>query len=191
MLGFPLGILSAAGAGGVAAGTYELIESQILTGTQASITFSNLGTYSSTYKHLQLRYVGRTSYAGNGESMYFRFNGDTGNNYSHHRLYGTGSGVSAVATSATSYINVGFIASGTGSSTFASGVVDILDTYSTTKNKTTRSLNGVHITTGAHLVSFGSGARYNTASITSIELFTETASNFVSGSRFSLYGIRG
>jgi hypothetical protein len=170
---------------------YELIASEILTTSESSITFSNLGDYSATYKHLQLRYVARSSYAGNGESMYFRFNGDTGNNYSHHRMYGTGSSVASVGTSSTSYINVGFIASGTGSSTFGAGVVDVLDTYSMTKNKTTRSLNGVHITTGAHLVSLGSGARYNTASITSIDLFSETASNFVAGSRFSLYGIKG
>jgi hypothetical protein len=57
MLGFPLGILSAAGAGGGVAGDYELISSEILGTTAASVTFSSLGDYSSTYKHLQIRAV--------------------------------------------------------------------------------------------------------------------------------------
>jgi hypothetical protein len=81
---FPLGILSAAGAGGVGA-TYELIESQILGSNQSSITFSSLATYASTYKHLQIRAAGKGS--GNSfeeTNVNLRFNGDTGSNYSAH-----------------------------------------------------------------------------------------------------------
>jgi hypothetical protein len=186
----PFGVLSAAGAGEVG-GTYELIASEILTTTESSVVFSNLGDYSSTYKHLQIRYAARTSFASNGESIFMRINGDTGTNYSHHRLFGNGASVTSVNSFNTSVINVGFVASGAGSSIFGSGVVDFLDSYSTTKNKTTRSLNGIHITNSDAVVSLGSGARYNTASITSLEFLSETSSNFVAGSRFSLYGIKG
>lgn len=48
MLGFPLGILSAAGAGGVVAGDYELISTQILAATTNSVTFTSLGDFAST-----------------------------------------------------------------------------------------------------------------------------------------------
>jgi hypothetical protein len=62
MLGFPLGILSAAGAGGGVAGDYELISSEILGTTAASVTFSSLGDYAppiSTYKLEHDRQLGQ------------------------------------------------------------------------------------------------------------------------------------
>ena len=52
-----LGVLAAqaeaAAPAGVAA--YDLLETEILTGSQASVTFSSLGDYASDYQHLQVR----------------------------------------------------------------------------------------------------------------------------------------
>lgn len=185
-----LGIFSAAGAGGVA-GTYELIESQILGSSQASITFSSLGTYSSTYKHLQIRAVARSTRAStNPEILGIRFNADSGSNYSYHQLYGTGSSVVSDAfTSQTSLYALRATGASVAANVFNAGVVDILDPYSTTKNTTTRSAQGGVETT--NLVLLTSGAWYNTNSITSLELVPATGSSIVAGSRFSLYGIRG
>jgi len=67
-------------------------------------------------------------------------------------------------------------------------VLDILDAYSTTKNKTIRSLSGM--TGGANNLQLYSGLWNNTAAISSLNIFPG-ATNFVAGSRFSLYGIRG
>jgi hypothetical protein len=189
MLGFPLGILSAAGAGGVvSAGSYELIESYILGSSQSSVTFSSLGTYSSTYKHLQLRMTARQD--SNSNVLQLRMNGDTGTNYRNHRLTGTGStvvsGDSGAGTSIYTYTGA---ASGDTANVFSANVMDLLDAFSTTKNKTIRQLatNGVGI---YDEISLDSGAWFNTASITSLQILPAT-SNWIAGSRFSLYGIKG
>jgi hypothetical protein len=182
---FPLGILSAAGAGGVA-GDYELINTQILGSNQPSITFSSLGTYSSTYKHLQIRATVRTDRAGAADGGIIRFNGDTGANYAHHILAGDGSSVNSFAnTSQTQMVSLGGVGNTAAANAFSAAVVDILDAYSTTKNKTLRSLHGVTS------INLSSGVRLNTVSLTSIELGPQLGTNFLTGSRFSLYGIRG
>jgi hypothetical protein len=185
-----LGIFSAAGAGEVAS-DYELIQTYILGSSQPSITFSSLGTYSSTYKHLQVRAVARSANASTGTlTMWSRLNGDSATNYSWHALQGNGSTVASSVGTTTNVMMTGMLAQNndtTGS--FGATVIDLLDCYSTTKNKTTRSLSGYHAGTGTR-IHLESGSWRNTASLTSWEMRPDTGS-FLSGSRFSLYGIRG
>jgi len=188
-----LGIFSAAGAGGVVADTsFELISSTILTGSQSSITFSSLGDYASTYKHLQIRAVARTAQAGSARVFSVRVNSDTGSNYAWHILTGDGGSVSAVAGSSQSFMYLGQISGADAESNiFSASVVDVLDAYSSTKNKTFRSLAGGVRTDGNRIRLF-SGFWNNTASITSLTLLGENqSSNFAAGSRFSIYGTRG
>jgi hypothetical protein len=182
-----LGIFSAAGAGGVAGATYELIETQILGSSQASITFSNLGTYSSTYKHLQVRAVSKSNHAAVWEVGRISVNGDFAGNYSSHNLYGNGSIVGA--NGETNGSSAYFATSGATTSTnFGPQVIDFLDPYSTTKNKTFRALSG---SMGATEIRLSSGAWRNNAAITSITLWTFAGTAWLTGSRFSIYGIRG
>jgi hypothetical protein len=188
MLGFPLGILSAAGAGGVAvAPDYELITSTILGTTTSSVTFSNLADYSSTYKHLQIRLVSRSTRSGQTDStLDFRFNGVT-SGYFWHSLRGNGSSVISEASTSQAQMRLGYsTANNSAASAFGATVVDILDSYSTTKNKTFRGFSG---TTNGDFVVLTSGSLANTNSITSITVF-DLFGNFATGSRFSLYGIR-
>jgi hypothetical protein len=182
----PLGILAASG--GVV-GDYELISTEILTSSQSSITFSNLGDYSSTYKHLQIRVVGRTDRSGEpGDVLTVRFNADSGSNYAYHYLSGNGSTVVSAASSSQTEIWLWRLAGNTATAnSFGGMVVDILDVYAT-KNKTVRALSGM--TGGLNEVYLGSGLWNSTASVTSIVL-DQLGGNFVAGSRFSLYGIRG
>jgi hypothetical protein len=184
-----LGIFSAAGAGGVVAtGTYELIETFIVSGSSTSaITFSNLGTYSSTYKHLQIRAVHRDStVVAATTAFWLRFNGVTSTSYAWHRITSTLSSDNAFNTTR---ILAGISASSSATSdAFSSCVIDILDPYSTTKNKTIRALGGVRATNSSEL-NLNSGLFNSTAAITSIELTVEA--NLVAGSRFSIYGLRG
>ena len=187
MLGFPLGILSAAGAGGVPQ-TYELIETQILGSAQASVVFSNLANFNATYRHLQIRMTARLSGStGNTQSL-LRLNSDTGSNYATHRLAGYGSAVESGANTSQTSIFVGIIpTAGNTANAFGASVIDLLDVYSTTKNKTVRSLQGVAGSTNA--IELRSGFRNSTESTTSISL-TSFELTYAAGSRFSLYGIR-
>ena len=192
MLGFPLGILSAAGAGGAPAiaSSYELIESKILGSAQTSITFSGLATYASTYKHLQIRIVARTDRASYVDSAMIQFNADTGTNYRAHYLIGNGTTVTSTGDAQGDRIYAARITGNNGgTSVFGSGVCDILDAYSSTKNTTTRSLTGYNTSSGSEIYMF-SGLWLNTNSLTSIKLFPNVGTNFVIGSRFSLYGVK-
>ena len=186
---FPLGILSAAGAGGVAfESDYELIETQILGSSQASIVFSSLGTYSSTYKHLQIRGAVRGALGSTSESFNVRINGDTSSNYTQHGLFGNGSTVGSFAsTSQTSAYAGQIAASSTTANAYSGFVLDILDAYSTTKNKTHRTLVGT--ASNFNNIALNSGAWLSTASITSITLYGGNA-NLAAGTRISIYGVK-
>jgi hypothetical protein len=81
------------------------------------------------------------------------------------------------------------IAGNATSTIFGPIIIDIVDAYSTTKNKTIRSLQGVYST--GFQVRLVSGSWRNTASITTIAMTSANSSNFLTGSRFSLYGIKG
>jgi hypothetical protein len=181
----PLGFL--AGSGGAVEPAYELISTTILDTTTASVTFSSLGDYSSTYKHLQIRLSAKQSSTGYGEFR-LRFNSDTGSNYSNHHLAGNGSSVSSAGQASQTSARAGWLVRNSVANIFSVGVVDILDAYSTTKNKTFRSLAGGP-DTGSREIYFGSGAYFSTASVTTITITPDQ--NFLAGSRFSLYGIRG
>jgi hypothetical protein len=186
----PFGVLSAAGAGGaVVPPAFELISTTVLGTATSSVSFSSLGDYSSTYKHLQIRYTGRNT-SEISRDLGIRFNDITSSSYAGHRLLGVSTTASSSANTSDTRIFVerGLTLASTANS-FAAGVVDVLDPYSATKNTTVRALVGLADgTQGA--VSLASGFLDNTASITSIQLFA-TSQNLAVGSRFSLYGIRG
>lgn len=185
----PFGVLSAAGAGGQAiVPDYELITTEILTGTQSSITFSNLSSYSSTYKHLQIRAVARSGVAVADMGYKIRFNGGSSTDYSFHRMQGNGSSVSSYGDAAATYFYItgGLQGSSATANAFGVAVIDILDAFNTSKNTTTRTLNGNN---GA--ISLDSAGWFNTAAIDSIVMEADAGSpSFVSGSRFSIYGLK-
>lgn len=188
-MGWHWGIL--AGSGAKAAPAYEWLESVILTGTQASISFSNINsTYGSTYEHLQLRGVWRTNRGGQPvDTANFRINGVTSAVYTAHALTGNGSTVSSNAdlNQTVAYMSVYTAATGQSSNIFSAWVMDILDPFNTSKNTTCRTLFGL------------SGSATNAIQLQS-QLFTDTTAvssiafdaigDFIAGSRVSLYGLR-
>jgi hypothetical protein len=190
---FPLGILSAAGAGGVVAEDYELIETQILGSSQASVTFSSLGTYSSTYKHLQIRATVRDSFTGADTArLGMRFNGDSSANMVAHGLFSRGSSVVSFGVTGDTAIRIVQdtpTASFVTANTFAGVVIDILDPFSTTKFKTVRSMAG--FSANHNFIGLGSGLWRDTSSTTSLTLLSVSGTLLLTGSRFSLYGIKG
>ena len=186
-MGWHWGILAASGAG--AAGAYEHIQSTILTGSQASVTFSNLNTYPE-YKHLQIRMVVHSTATTNGVDLRITLNGDTGANYSRHQLRGDGTTVTSTSSTSASFIalsNAVDTDSGGYTNFFAPAIIDILDFSSTSKNTTLRTLHG---RTSVSYIALNSGAWYNTNAVTSLTITPQTA-QLSTGSRFSLYGIKG
>jgi hypothetical protein len=169
---------------------YDLLETTVLGTAAASITFSNLNTYSD-YKHLQVRVVSRTDRSNNLSAVNLQFNSDSGSNYAFHWIRGTGSTVISEA-----YTSVGVISFPSASSDFmtannySAAVIDILDFSNTSKNTTTRAIGG-NPASQYWDVRLASGLWNNTAAVTSL-LFTPGfgATNWKAGTRLSLYGIK-
>lgn len=154
----------------------------------SSIVFSSIP---STYKHLQIRGIARST--GTGSSYVnatMSFNSDTTANYAAHDLYGDGS--SAVAGGGGSRIpsNIGIVTFPDGSiasGIFGTGIIDILDYASTTKNKTSRILTGADANGSGYILLRSQLWMNNTDAIHTVTL---TAS-FAQYSTFALYGIKG
>jgi hypothetical protein len=178
----PLGILASSGG---APAFYELIQTQVLGSSAASVTFSSIPA---TYTHLQLRYTARTN--SNQSVLRGRFNSDTTSaNYSRHYLYGDGSSVGSAASANNGWLDFGPLE--VGSDLFTAGIVDVLDYANTNKNKTTRALAGRRGTSNP-FIQLSSGAWFSTSAVTSLTVSEAFfGQNLLTGSRFSLYGIKG
>jgi hypothetical protein len=173
-------------------GAFDLLETTTLTTSASSITFSGLSAYAADYKHLQIRMLARISVNTNFTSAYFQLNGDAASNYSTHELVGNAASVGSGGGANTSTPFV-FRVAGTAadSGSFGAGIVDILDAFDTTKFTTLRGFSGGHFLSGANpaIVQLASANWRNTAALTSATL-KSAVGDFVSYSRFSLYGVR-
>jgi hypothetical protein len=183
-------IASMLGAGAAAVGDYQSISTVTLAASQNTISFTSIA---STYTHLQIRYISRSTRASGTDSISFRFNSDSAANYARHFLYGDGSSAGAGATTSDTMSNCA-LGSGAsaGASMFGGGVVDILDYASTSKNKTIRTLSGADINGAGGDLRLSSGLWFATpAAITSITLYANGgSSDFAQYSSFALYGIK-
>jgi hypothetical protein len=173
----------------VAAGTsYESIATTTVgSGGVSSVTLSSIP---STYTHLQLRCIARSTYNLNASSsLIMRINGDTSNtNYAVHLLDGNGSSASAYGASSDS--PQGAVSNATaGANIFGAAIFDILDYTNTNKYKTIRILSG-NDNNGSGTLRFASGASYaNTNAITSLVISTPSG-DLAQYSSFALYGIK-
>jgi hypothetical protein len=173
---------------------YELLETQIVSGNQNSVVFSNLNSsYGLTYQHLQLRITARTDRTGaDSDPIRIRFNSDAGANYGRHRLMAyLGNNVISGGSGGqdSMYITEAAAVSQNAANIFADIITDIIDPFETTKSKTIRSLSGMYAS-GWQSIELWSGFWNSTNAITTIALSPVVGTNFVSGSRFSLYGMR-
>ncbi len=168
--------------------SFESIASQTLSSSTSTISFTSIP---STYKTLQLRVLGRTDRGSNDDFVNIRFNSDSGSNYTYHIMRGDGSSVLVAPGTSQASIDAPWIAASSASANiFGTFITDIHDYASTSKNKTTRTISGYDLN-GSGSLRFSSGLWLNTAAITSITLIPGIGTNFVSGSVFSLYGIKG
>lgn len=185
MLNF-LAAVSGNGAGG--GGSFESIATANGTGSSNTITFSSIP---STYQHLQIRALHRSSDAATTADFYIRVNGSSSSIYAHHNIRGTGAAVSASGSSSVTEINEGItFAATTASNIMGVSIIDIHDYCSSTKNKTIRLFQGRDDNGTLGTVRLSSGLYAATTAISSIT-FTLGAGNFTTASTFALYGIKG
>jgi hypothetical protein len=191
MLPSLIGIIASSG-GAAAGGDFESIATVTVgSGGASSVVFSSIP---STYKHLQIRYISRTSSTNanpEGDLAVVYGSPHAGNGYAHI-LYGNGSSAGAFNSGGVSYSQYASYTT-TASQTanaFAAGVLDVLDYSNTNKLKTWRTLGGWDAN-GSGFISLSSGIHNDTSAITSISFGMNSGANFAQYSSFALYGIKG
>ena len=188
LLNTVLGSLSS----GVAASTssYESIASATGTGSSATITFSSIP---STYKHLQFRWIMRSTFASSSAiTLKIQLNSDTGSNYAYHSLNADGAAVSASGSSSQSDIRIttGMAGNSMTANIVGTGIIDIQDYASTTKTKTLKSFSGIDTNTTTGQIGMSSGLWNSTSAMNSIT-FTANNGSFGTTTQIALYGIAG
>lgn len=164
--------------------TYENIATTTLGSNQTTVSFTSI---SGSFTDLILVCNARSATASLSDTYLMTFNGDTANNYSRTRLLGTGSAASSGnRTSAPNIDFEGMAGANAASDVFQIAKVQIQNYSNTTTNKTTLirgddSNNYVLATVGLWR---------STSAITSISLATSSGAQFVTGSTFTLYGIK-
>jgi hypothetical protein len=158
-----------------AGATYTPIATTTLGSAAASYTFSSIP---STYTDLVLVFIGTAT--GGDYGIQFQLNGDTANNYSATRLYGTGTTAASTRYANNSGIFYGDI----GTSPIVSNISHFQNYASTTTYKTV--IGRQNNTNGE--VNINAALWRSTAAINSIKVYLYST-NLGSGSQITLYGI--
>jgi hypothetical protein len=168
---------------------YELISSQTLSSEQASVVFSNLETYSSEYKDLQIRVYYKGSSSESNEDQIISFNSDNAeSNYFTFDRYAR-----AFIPGTQSYPGIKYakkLPNQLNSSiSFGSAIIDIFDAYSNTTNKVVRSAWSAP---DNESMGISSGLYLNLNPINTIEFKSLSGLSFSlsQGTKISIYGVR-
>ncbi len=165
---------------------YESIQTVVVgAGGSTTVSFTSIP---STFKHLQIRSLTLFEQADRGSLI--RFNSDSSNNYSWHRLFGNGTSPTADGAATQGYGLAAPTGAPSTSNTPGSGIIDILDYANTNKFKTVRSLNGTDAN-GNGSVFLQSTLWQSSSAITSITFTAGNDSKYNQYTHFALYGIRG
>lgn len=169
-------------------GDYESIATATV-GAGGSGSIILLDNIPQTYKHLQIRLVARSTFAGANDLIYF-WNAPAGITSSRwHTL--TGDGSTPGSGTGTAAVYAGYIPGANATANvFGTAIIDILDYSDTNKLKTWRSKIGFD-NNGSGIVSTWSGVWIGSNSaINSIRMNCGSA-GFAQYSHAALYGIRG
>jgi hypothetical protein len=162
--------------------TYTLIDSEVLTSSQASVTFSAIPA---TYTDLVLKMSMRGPGGGAASSIDLTFNGTTAN-YSKTQLRGDGTTADSFNSSNSSDITLSTTVnqSGATANTFSNAEIYIPN-YTVTSNKPISVDSATENNATEAYRTAIAGLSRNTAAITSITI----TANLGTGSSFYLYGI--
>ncbi len=172
--------------------SYESIASVLTTSSATQIDFTSIPN---TYKHLQLRGIGRVATGTTGQSDGLIRVGssntiDTSAIYTRMEMVGTNStvlgGNSVNQTSGFTWV---LPRSGEGAGEFYPVLIDIIDYANTNKKKVIRFFTGGSFADTNSIVYFGSILWNSTAAINCIRFFANVA--FADNTEIALYGIKG
>ena len=166
---------------------YESIQTYTLSSSQATISFTSIP---STYSHLQLRIMGRTTRTSDTQNAFiYTFNGSSSGYGYTHRMSGNGASTSSDAPNGSTYsFGSAMATDGSASNVMGVAVMDIVDYTSTDKYKTTRILGG-NDQNGSGQIFLTSGLWQNTAAINRIDLSVDSF-NWAAKTTIALYGIK-
>ena len=168
--------------------TYTLINSNVLTGSAASVEFTSIPA---TYTDLVVRWSSRADNASAANTNWVELNSDTASNYSYTYLQGGGSaGVSSARGSSEAALYAGRQdAANATANTFGSAEMYI-PSYTVTQKKPV-SMDSTTENNDTEAFRMATATLWQgTAAITSIKIRPNAGGqNFVSGSSFYLYGI--
>jgi hypothetical protein len=163
-------------------GSFESIATFTAAGTEQNFSFTSIP---STYQHLQIRFAYNSTAA---TALNAQLNSIT-SGYTRHKLLGDGA--TATATGNTAQTSIEPVGTSTGSTGyFATGIIDIHDYASTTKNKTIRCFTGVD-KNGSGRVELSNNLVQTTSAISSIYFDLTGNATFLADSTFALYGVKG
>lgn len=167
---------------------------QTITVTSGGTTDFSFTSIPSTYKHLQLRAIGRTSVNGQQTNINMRVNNDTSstltNSYFYTQNPSNGSSISAGWSAADNQI-LGMRVPGSPATSNAFGwaIWDFVDYANTNKLKTIRIWTGQALDTSANSAQFFTVALWNsTSAINRIDILQSTG--IEQYSKFALYGVQ-
>jgi hypothetical protein len=168
--------------------TYQLISSNTLSTTAASVTFSAIP---STYTDLVVKISSRTDFAAVVDYFTMRLNSDTASNYSETRLvaYAGTATLSDRYTSQTSIQDISQNGNTSTSNTFSSTEIYI-PSYTVAQNKPISAFSVVENNSDSvNQIVTDAILWRNNATVSSISFAPSAGTNFLTNSSFYLYGI--
>jgi hypothetical protein len=166
---------------------YQLIQAHTLTGSAASVTFSNIPQ---NFTDLVIKVSARSNVSSTFSDLTLKFN-DSTSSYSNKIIYGDGSTAGGYSNNYTTRAYLGTMAAAsTTANTFTNQEVYIPGyTLSNNKSFSVESVTENNAT-GAYQI-LSSNLWANSSAITSIEITSQTSGSLVANSTFMLYGIGG
>lgn len=174
--------------------SYDLLQTEYLSANATTIEFNNLSTYATMYNAFQIKFSARVTenIGGNIGTFYVNVNNDTNANYSRHILRWnpnnsstpTSSGLSGTATPDVGHAT----GSGAGAGVFATGIMEIVDPFSSSKNLVIKTMSG---SVNPQEVGTFSVMWNNAQALDVLSFETYGVHSFVPYTRFSLYGRGG
>jgi len=176
----------------VADGQFESIATvSVGSGGSSTVSFTSIP---STYKHLQIRAIARTSGGSGGttQNLNMTINNDTSTAYSFHQFSGANTsagayGESVGRTNAVQVLHIPTVSST--SNIFGAGIIDILDYTNTNKTRTIRTFRGVEQNITDSSIALSSYLYTSTTAVSRLDFFASVG-NIVEYSHIALYGIK-